>query len=1319
MGTSPVYRFWFADPVTDTQTVPHEDQKRILAFETQLFQLYSLFGNGVLTGWEIEKGNSNQIRITPGTGHVGFKAAATTIDTMVTLEVPSDLTFPTDGIKYYIFGKETSTTSIDKSIEFFASTNQLTVDDYNKTYISGTTVQLIPGGLINIGEIVLQKNSLNEYILIDPTYDTRNEISILNNLSTFIKNHLHTGGANNPPKIDLFRHVKGQLASYNIDNLDADKITKGTLHPDRQSVFDHNDLENSGILTHEQIESIILALELNQTNYLDDVFMTNFLQLLMFLKHVFAQIDENIKNTIIYVPGIAPAPDWTDYEHTTATIDEINHRIIGELASPASSSFITWDTKEEFEYAVEEYNLDIDDYPDSYNYTIPPDTVKRSSNIVINDDNTITLEKSIDFSEVYNLNNPIEWKVVTQIISNDSFGRNGTFNVDVNIGNFWLNFFTVAGSSTISAQDWSGNSKLEFSFRLDEDDETSESDTIDHGDIYLFLIGAVPSGYDPNATEQITFDEGSETKILVHDGILILEHDKYTDGPDGYQYVSIDLSQFEDLTTVSGIGFYTTTATGWDPQTIFNFRIRQPQYTEMSSTSVRDYLKENDDKKTIAMYRYNDQLYKKNGFIRFRFTPNEIAQWDYLRVDETIPTYTGIGSAPDVLYSTRASNTEAELILADTIYATVSEDPTVYDLHQTNTQWIEVTATLLASYDRTKTPILSSMTLYYTCSSESNIHSWDTYETWQDYDFKYNIAITDDPDKIQIEDTSEVNIKYFIDGNIIRAIDSDGNDIPEKTIDGINLPISPIQAFYKMSSGFIHPSKITKLDTGGFIIADTGNDRLIELESDGSVVRIIQGNSYLPLKSRDYVVLSASYNSRLGQVAILFSQDLDYSNFDLTKIVMANNNKTNQMNFGEDNVLLSSEMLGSTLRNNTEPFVDTDFSSIGNTPFDAGSQKQTVKRTFIPGIGKTRTNSNVLTTIGSILLLNLDSDAVSRVDTWGDDLQIIIHPDFYPLESSGLLLQGKPSAMWFEKETVPTITFKEEFEEHPTDAFIYNYNPFITTSSSLINGTYSYGDYATSDVGIEQLANQYNLIPYIVHDSEYITDPRYSCPEILDRLNQYYVYPDKTLKQIYMEENILSDEEWEWLGDFNENGTIDTNYFQDIKGNDYILNVDVDVLDIMYYDIFSPISIEKDGTSYLIAQANKISVFSISIENTIEWNATDEVIPFTVDCFGGAKYLTNGNVLVISPATNIIGELVISTKTVVDSISTKYSPVDAIRDADQNTTVVMAQRSLHGLNSKAYVIDSSSNVTWEWGIGRISFPTGISITDEENYLISC
>ena len=156
----------------------------------------------------------------------------------------------------------------------------------------------------------------------------------------------------------------------------------------------------------------------------------------------------------------------------------------------------------------------------------------------------------------------------------------------------------------------------------------------------------------------------------------------------------------------------------------------------------------------------------------------------------------------------------------------------------------------------------------------------------------YGVTNPDNTNYLKIYDTTNVgNWIYLRNNNLISA----SNNVLESTVeDGIDSGtlrnyLTPNQIFMKSTNyGLDTPTDYQALSTGGNIICDTKNDRIIMTDINGVFTKVIQGNIRLKLTSRDFVALSASFNPSTRKIYIAFSQNVSF--VDLTKIYITYNN---------------------------------------------------------------------------------------------------------------------------------------------------------------------------------------------------------------------------------------------------------------------------------------------------------------------------------------------------------------------------------------------------------------------------------------------
>ncbi len=223
---------------------------------------------------------------------------------------------------------------------------------------------------------------------------------------------------------------------------------------------------------------------------------------------------------------------------------------------------------------------------------------------------------------------------------------------------------------------------------------------------------------------------------------------------------------------------------------------------------------------------------------------------------------------------------------------------TTHIVNSEDNKYIDILVYLKSSSDRRYSPELNSLTLYYTISSSTNSKSFTTALQFSKALEKNNISILTNPDRIELTSSELVNAMFLLEGNSIKVIDEDKNIVASLSLDGSTLYESPRQVFAKAGLGFRNPKCLDILDNG-FLIADTQNDRILEIDFSGNLTYAVQGNVYLSKSARDFVALTSNYNERLGIIYIAFSQNIN-STFDRSKFTLTTSDRSNSFTFLTD-----------------------------------------------------------------------------------------------------------------------------------------------------------------------------------------------------------------------------------------------------------------------------------------------------------------------------------------------------------------------------------------------------------------------------------
>lgn len=903
MGNTPVYGFGYIEPNQDLSENIDLDELRFKAIENQLYNLYQIFKNGIIedeptvSSWRIQTfadGNKlNKITITSGKGFVSYKAAFTTVSKDIILPtIPNTVGLS----KVYVYAYENSTTAVDGDVDFIASLTQI-----------NDVVNYISLGYLEINV------ATNQITLFETT---RQDITLFSTLSFLIKNHKHIGGTGNPSPIDISSEVKNQLTSENITSINASKITTGILNQNRLPEISHSKLKEKGNLTHDQLETALLAIANNDANdKMSDLSIANRLQMLVALKKTggvgFTFIDSTQINTLTYVPGIYP--------------NNYSNAAIGNSANFAQKTSI----------------------PSQYTLATIYDTSPFSSGNGIS--GSVTSSNFIGDKSFINQNDFLQAKTVASSLgsTNNTFFSNilisgsattGSFTVDTplnyktlsqpvssifDISNYWdtgLVFTTTFTSNKVKVDTslyaytmfnqpitMDTNSKIGIGFSAGLG-ETGAA----FGKIYLYLVvgnGNTDPGliYDQKIDFALNTGTGLST-IYVSPNTNVKIFDDAISGYSGTAatYVSVSLSDFGDLslkTSVYGYGFYFSTDQGWNAEKQVKFELLQPTDAQINSSGNYDNLvsaRRNPIDQTSSVFVWNELYTYTSANFLLRFDSGDLyTQYNQIQFNPTVPSGTKYtiqsrSNTADTFYNLKiASEGDVIIMTPDTSSATG--------------RYFDLLFTLYSNENQNLAPSIENVRINYSAVGSATTRIYDrnlTDTTSQKFGWisdayynknsGYGDTNPDGTNYLKIYNTSNVgNWIYLRNNNLISATNAKIETTLEDGIDLASLSnyLSPNQIFLKSTNyGLDNPTDYQSLSSGGNIICDTNNDRIILTDVDGNFTKVIQGNIRLRLVSRDFVALSASFNPDTRKIFIAFSQNISF--VDLTKIYINYNNIT-------------------------------------------------------------------------------------------------------------------------------------------------------------------------------------------------------------------------------------------------------------------------------------------------------------------------------------------------------------------------------------------------------------------------------------------
>jgi len=902
MGNTPIYRFGYIEPNQDLSENIDLDELRFKAIENQMYNLYQIFKNGIIEedpsvpSWRIQTYSNEfkltKITITSGKGFVSYKAGNTITSKDVTLPtIPS-----TVGIsKVYVYAYENANTAVTGDVDFIASLTQI-----------NDTVNYISLGYLEI-------NVASNLISLFET--NRQDITLFSTLSYLIKNHKHIGGTGNPSPIDLSYEVKNQITSENISSVDAAKITTGILDSSRLPTISHTSLEDKGNLTHDQLETALLAVVNNDANdKMSDLSIANRLQMLIALKKSggvgFTFIDSTQINTLTYVPGIYPntsanssTGNSANFKQTSSVPSQYTLATIYDAAPNASGSGISGSVTSSSFVGDKSFVVQND--------FLQAKTVASSLGSTTNTFfNNISISGSATTGS-FTIDTPLNYLTLSQPVSS-IFDTTGSWDTGLVFTTSYAANKVKVDTSLYAYTLFNQPISLDFDSKVGFGFSAGLGETgAALGKIYMFLVvgnGNTDPGlqYDQKIDFAPNTGTGSST-IYITPATSVKIFDDTTYGYIGSTatYSSVNLSDFGNSSlksSVLGFGFYFSTDQGWNAEKQTKFELLTPTDAQINVSGNDDSLvlaRRNSTDQTSSVFVWNDIYRYKNANFLMRFDSGDSnTQYNQIQYNIDIPTGTK--------YTIQSrSNVNSDLFYN---LKTVSETDVIIatpNISSSTGRYFDVLFSLYSNEFQSLAPTVNNLRINYSTVGSATTRTYDrnltdttnqkfgwVSDVYYNKNAGYGNTNPDDTNYLKIYDTSNVgNWVYLRNNNLISA----ASNVIETTVeDGIDAGtlrnyLTPNQIFLKSTNyGLDTPTDYQSLFTGGNIICDSKNDRIIMTDINGVFTKVIQGNIRLKLTSRDFVALSASFNPSTRKIFIAFSQNVSF--VDLTKIYITYDN---------------------------------------------------------------------------------------------------------------------------------------------------------------------------------------------------------------------------------------------------------------------------------------------------------------------------------------------------------------------------------------------------------------------------------------------
>jgi hypothetical protein len=789
-------------------TLSSPEMQRFETIDAQLYGLYSIIGNGIISGWELSSYSGLSIAISPGKGHVAFVAVESTQMALLSL-VSSKWN--------YIYAVLDTTSYWTKQVNFVAFATPSSNSDY-----------------LYLGKVYTDANVVTQ---VDTT--GRSELGFINLIKSLVASHRHIGGTNNPSPIDLSSEVQGVLGIDNLPDIDASKIKTGTVDSDRLPLIDHlTKLTGVGTLTHAQLDSFVEQFSIDNQKLMGEVSTVNLLQLVLALKHVYPDIDQYLVNEIAFIPGISPN-DYIDTVNTTAVVDTRTyaeggeHTITGTPSAGTRSYTKIWDSEDDFNdstnsniyitgdaasLSVNEDTAVIDEFPVLSGWTLETqDNSTIPSNITLDSVNYVTPK---NYSPPYHSG---ELSINSEVIE-----------------------VRLLLKKNFDAQDWSQYKYLKFYIK---------TESVEHGDLIFYF------------SDSFAGPQNSYIKVLDRNAPTV----NIDTLQNGWQEVIIDLTSFTTRNSINEIGFYVSTAEGWDTSKGFDLNIDNIILT-------------------------SGNIYKEDGYIRFIYGNNFPYTFWRMRWDAIIPSDVE-SSGVSLQARCRVANTIPGLSSAIwTPYTSTSGDAIpVSGMYK----YIELEFYFTASDSLTRSPILKKAYLdYYVADVESS------FELSKQSDWEagklFNIDTTTVSNAITVSNTEDIDTYYYgVDGGAYQ-LDSDLVELYK--VVGAALPITTSQILNGQAPSLGMVTGVSRGNNGNLWITDIDNDRVVEVDKAGNLVRGFYGsfltapvdpygfeemgpgsnvvtnttlNTSTSVISPTLTVLHSIYNPDTGNLYVVFDKDLE------------------------------------------------------------------------------------------------------------------------------------------------------------------------------------------------------------------------------------------------------------------------------------------------------------------------------------------------------------------------------------------------------------------------------------------------------------
>ena len=200
--------------------------------------------------------------------------------------------------------------------------------------------------------------------------------------------------------------------------------------------------------------------------------------------------------------------------------------------------------------------------------------------------------------------------------------------------------------------------------------------------------------------------------------------------------------------------------------------------------------------------------------------------------------------------------------------------------------------------------------------------------------------------------------------------------------------------------------------------------------------------------------------------------------------------------------------------------------------------------------------------------------------------------------------------------------------------------------------------------------------------------------------------------------------------DFNKDGQIVTSSLygpdQTLLTSSNTLTINVLVGNIYMTNILEPVHATTNKYGYyVISNISDDSIVALNSSGETVWSVPSTVCTFVENKLGGAVELSSENLLVALPsaASDNAGRIMvlnrIADNTILTSINVNGDAIKAIEDPSYDSYwVIVDDVKNDGKQSRLIKLNSSGELTYSWGVGTLTHPTGLKMLGNSTLVVS-